>query len=169
MKDIKRLITFTKPVIALVIALTMVLALGAVPAQARAIVHKDASEFPVEWISWVPCAAGGAGEEVHVTGTFRIVSQTTIDERGGLHGKYQIFSKGLQGVGLTTGDKYQGKYIFQDRFNSWSTYTHTYGDKVKLTGEGPGNNLASSFRIHMTVNAQGEVTAYIDTWSWECK
>lgn len=169
MNDRKRLIVTARLVLALVIALAVVLASHTAPAQAQGIVHKDKTEFPVEWVAWVPCAADGAGELVYATGTFRIVSQLTIDNRGGLHGKYQVFARGLKGVSLTTGDAYQGQYMFQDKFNSWTTYTHTYGDKLKFTGQGPGNNLAMSFRIHMTVNANGEVTAYMDDIRYECK
>jgi hypothetical protein len=169
MNNRNRLMIIARPILALMVALALVLVSGAAPAQAGATVYKDHYEFTVEWIDYVPCANDWAGEAVWVSGTYRVTAHTTFDNRGGWHSMYHVVSKNLQGVGLTSGDKYQGKYVYRGSFHAKKGYTDTFKDSFKLIGQGPGNNLMYSFQWHITVNANGEVTAVVENWKWVCK
>ena len=169
MNNSKRPTGAPKTALALILALCIILGSGVIPARAAAQVFRDRFEFPFEWIAWVECAAGGAGEEVYVTGTYRVTTQTTIDNRGGFHGKFQIVSLGLEGIGLSTGTHYHGKDMFHDHFNGKVGSTYTAVGNFRLIGQGSGGNLKFSYRFHITVNTNGEVTAYVDRFRATCQ
>jgi hypothetical protein len=165
----KKRMIFARQAFALLIALVLVLASGASPARAGATVYKDQYEYSVAWYGWVECAAGGAGEEIFVTGTYRVTYRVVYDNHGGYHAKFQSVSKGLEGVGLTTGDKYQGKDVYQSEWNGKVGFENTVVNKFMLVGQGPGNNVVYHYTYHITINANGEVTAERGEGRYACK
>jgi hypothetical protein len=42
-------------------------------------------------------------------------------------------------------------------------------NNFRIIGQGPGNNYLVHEVFHVTINANGEVTAYVDNFSIECK
>lgn len=169
MNESKRQTGVAKTALALILALCIVLGSGVIPARASAQVYRDRYEFPWEFVAWVECAAGGAGEEVYVSGTYRVTTQTTIDNRGGFHGKYQIMSLSLEGIGLSTGTRYHGKDMYHDHLNGKVGSTYTAVGNFRLISQGSEGNLKWSYRFHITVNANGEVTAYVDRFRYTCQ
>jgi len=80
--------------------------------------------------------------------------------------------KDLSGEGLSSGDKYQGTGVTQETYHVRGDSlpsTHTYINNFRFIGQGPGNNYLVHETWHMTINANGEVTAYVDNYSVECK
>jgi hypothetical protein len=120
---------------------------------------------------FVPCAAGGAGEVIEVSGPLHILSHVTISNSGNFHFKIHFQPQGISGVGLTTGDKYQATGVTQEEFNSNAPLpiTDTYVNNFRMIGQGPGNNFLVHQNFHITINANGDVTSLHNNSSVECK
>ncbi len=85
---------------------------------------------------------------------------------------YHIQPQQVSGVGQLTGVKYQGTGVTQGISHTsfdGSSYVYTQAGNFRIIGQGPGNNFLVHSLIHMTVNANGETTAYVDNFSSECK
>ena len=117
----------------------------------------------------VPCADGGAGEDVVFEGNLHILIAVTLDGKGGFHIKQHFQPQGLQGVGLSTGDKYQATGVTQIHFNGQVGQTITFINNFRMIGQGPGNNFLVHENYHLTVNANGVVSVEHDNMSVECK
>jgi len=173
MKSIRNLIRFAKPVISLFIALAVALSLigmmGTTPALAAASTFTVSQSFPINIVVFVSCAAGGAGELVELTGNLHDLFTVTFDARGGFHLSVLDNPQGLSGTGFTTGDKYQGTGETRSNFNGTVGLEETYVNNFKIIGQGPGNNFLVHENLHFTVNANGQVTAFVDNFSVECK
>ncbi|MBI4420235.1 MAG: hypothetical protein HY560_05360, partial [Gemmatimonadetes bacterium] len=48
-------------------------------------------------------------------------------------------------------------------------FNTTYVNNFRIIGEGSGNNLLVHATSHITVNANGELTAVVDNFSVECR
>jgi hypothetical protein len=79
------------------------LALFTVPANAAKQVN-DMSDINLS--VFVPCAAGGAGELVDLSGPLHTLITFTINGNN-VSGKTHFQPQGIRGIGETTGDKYQ--------------------------------------------------------------
>jgi hypothetical protein len=98
--------------------------------------------FPLDLVRFVPCANGGSGESVHVTGTIHFRSSTFVDGIGNTHDTIHVRSEGVTAIGLTTGTTYQ--------FQSLSRDVSSQKDQVagvvlsvnhfRLIGRGSGTN-----------------------------
>lgn len=119
-------------------------------------------------VAFIPCAADGAGEFVELSGTLHALFHVTLDASGGAHVKTHFQPQGIKGIGLTTGDKYQGTGVTQDQFNARVGETFTYINNFRIIGQGPRNNLLIHETVHVTVNANGTVTASVENFSEEC-
>jgi hypothetical protein len=103
------------------------------------------------------------GEGVLVQGTLHTVSHTFNDANGGFHTKFQFNLKG-QGEGALSGDKYVFHHVFNDHLNaSTGPLNRTLTQTVKFIRQGsdkttPADDVNSRLVIHVTVNANGEVT-----------
>ena len=118
---------------------------------------------------FVPCANGGAGEEVVFEGNLHFLFAVTEDANGGFHLKSHAQPQGLTGYGLVTGAKYQATGVTQDNFNAKVGQTSTYVNNFRIIGQGRGNNFLVHETYHVTVNANGVVTVVHDNFSFECK
>lgn len=168
-----------KKIVAFVFAAALLMAVavgvpalvGNGPAQAKATVVTTQEKVPLDMSVFVSCARDGAGENVQLSGTLHIVSRAVDDGSGGFHVSSHSNPQGVSGVGLISGDKYQGTGVtrnnvnFKPPFPSESTYVNNF----RIIGQGPGNNYLVHETIHMTVNANGEVTADVVNTSVDCK
>jgi hypothetical protein len=120
---------------------------------------------------FVPCAAGGAGEIVDLSGPLHALITLTINgnEASGL---MHFQPQGISGIGETTGDKYQAtgvtKTSFSVSFQNGQANT-TFVNNFRIIGQGPGNNFLVHETAHITINANGAVTVNHDNFSTECK
>ena len=126
-------------------------------------------EIPVDETLFVPCAADGAGEGVHLTGRLHHLVHFTFDGAGGVHFKFHSSDQGITGTGLTTGDKYQRTGATNSEFNAKVGEQSTVVDSFNIIGQGNGNNFLLHVTLHITVNANGTVTAEVFDFSVECK
>jgi hypothetical protein len=147
-------------------AISAALALGVQAAQPAVVINES---FPVAIAVFVPCAADGAGETVVLEGNLHGLITITANKNH-LSIKTHFQPQGLSGTGLTTGDKYQGTGVTQDHFTTGiGATTFTFVNNFRIIGQGPGNNFLVHENVHVTMNANGGVTATVDNFSVECK
>jgi hypothetical protein len=126
--------------------------------------------FPISLTVFVPCANGGAGENVALSGNLHDLFSVTLDGSGGFHLTASDNPQGVTGTGLTTGATYQGTGV--TRFNANSpaggTNVFTFVNNFRIIGQGSGNNLLVHENFHVTVNPDGTVTSFHDNFSITC-
>jgi hypothetical protein len=144
-----------------------VLLVSSVPADAEVITNEkvDFTGLTV----FVSCANGGAGELVALEGRLHRLFALTVDKTGGFHMTDHTQPQALRGVGAVTGTKYQAQSVDQQHLNGHVGQTFTSINNLRLIGQGRGNNLLLRETFHITVNANGVVTAVHDSFSAECK
>ena len=173
MKSISNLMRSAKPVVSMLIALAMALSLismiGTTPVLAKASTFTVNVKIPINLVVFVPCAAGGAGELVDLNGLLHVLFHVTIDDSGGFHSKFHFQPQGVSGTGLTTGDKYQATGETQGTDNGKVGFESTFVNNFKIIGQGVGNNFLVHENFHVTVNANGTLTAFVDNFSVVCK
>ena len=140
--------------------------------RAAATTTKTNEIVPIGIAVFVPCANGGLGEVVQAAGYLHINTHTTINDNR-VHVKTHSNPQGVTGVGLTTGDKYQGTGVTQDTNNFDAVdgfpFTFTFVNNFRFIGQGRGNNYTVHENFHVTVNANGETTTVVDNFKAECK
>ena len=150
---------------------------GPVDPTASAVVRLGATtvttndQVPFNSSVFVPCANGGAGEVVVLSGTLHLLSHQTVSNSGNFHVKFHAQPQGVSGVGLTTGDQYRATGVTQEEFHSNGPLpiTDTFINNFRIIGQGPGNNFSVHQTIHITINANGVLTAFVDNTNVDCK
>ena len=121
---------------------------------------------------FVPCAAGGAGELVDLSGRLHTLITFTINGNN-VSGTAHFQPQGLSGTGETTGDKYQATGVTKDTSFKLSLQNgqanQTFVNNFRIIGSGAGNNFLVHEEAHITFNANGTVTVFHDNLSIECK
>ncbi len=119
----------------------------------------------------IPCANDGAGETVDLTGNLHLLVITNISNTGNVTVKTQYNPQGVIGVGRTTGDIYRGTGVTETFKTFGGTYPIVFTDinNFRIIGKGAGANYSIHYDIHMTINANGTATAYVDNFSENCK
>ena len=138
---------------------------SAAPASASAV----STKFPIDLFVNVPCANGGSGEVVELTGTLNDVFSLTFDNAGGVHVKGHDNPQGVSGVGLTSGVKFQGTGMSDFEYSQKVGYEETDVNNFRIIGQGTGNNYVVHENLHVTVDANGVVTVLHDHFSITCK
>jgi len=145
------------------------LALFTVPANAAKQVN-DRSE--INLTVFVPCAAGGTGELVDLSGPLHKLITFTINGNN-VSGTAHFQPQGVSGTGETTGDKYQATGVTKDTSFKVSFQNgqaqQTFVNNFRIIGTGPGNNFLVHEEAHITINAKGIVTVLHDNLSVVCK
>ena len=120
---------------------------------------------------FVPCANGGAGEVVELSGPLH--SLITMNVNGNnASGQVHNQPQGISGFGLTTGDTYQGTGVTQDHFEESlqnDRFTGTFVNNFRIIGRGPGNNFLLHVVSHLTVNANGDVAVDHEIANVDCR
>ena len=145
------------------------LAVAASSASGAATTVTTSTSIPIDAVVFVPCANGGAGENVELTGTLHDLFSLTFDGKGGVHVKTLDNPQGVSGTGQSTGAKYQGTGGTQSVFDAQVGSETTNINNFRIIGQGPGNNFLVHENFHVTVNANGTVTAFVDNFSVDCK
>lgn len=149
----------------------LAIALSASPAYASATSFTASVKIPIQVGVFVPCANNGAGELVVLSGTLHDLVHVTIDDQSGTHVKIHDNPQGVSGVGLTTGTMYRGTGVTLTSFNVPTgdlPLTTTFVNNFRIIGQGPDNNLLVHATFHLTINANGTVTATVDNFSVDC-
>lgn len=156
-----------KSTLGLALAVALFSFLVARPGSAGVIIN-DA--VPFEQTVSVPCANGGSGEDVLLSGFLHVLVTATLDASGSIHTTTHFQPMGVAGTGLTTGDVYRATGITRDEANGLEIpFEATFVNNFRIIGPGKGNNLLIHEVAHVTVNATGEVSVLFDEVSSECK
>jgi hypothetical protein len=142
----------------------LTLTLLAKPAQAQAQTFTDTDQSPFSQF------VIGCTEEVFVEGTLNTVTHTTTDANGGSHVAGQFNFQG-QGEGVSSGDNYvfHSQFNVSENFTDALTTTFTRTFQIKRQGSAtPGDDATFKSVFHVTVNAQGEVTAEVASFEEVC-
>ena len=120
---------------------------------------------------FVPCAFGGAGDTVTLSGDLHYRFHMTSDGNGGIHTEMHINPQGVVGVG-SSGDTYRGTGVTRTHVNAavdGFPRTFTFVNNFRIIGQGSGNNLMVHQVTHLTVNANGDLTASVETTDIDCQ
>src|SRR5918999_739679 len=105
------------------------------------------------------------GEDVQLSGTIHLVSQTQPDGSVVGHFNYQNVS----GVGLTSDTTYRASTVDTVRLEApFPSDIHSVGS-FRLIGQGTNDNLLVNALFHITVDANGEVRASIEDLDTQCR
>ena len=154
----------------LMMAMTCLLALVFVAASANAAVQVNTTT-DISLQVFVPCAAGGAGEIVDLSGPLHVLMSFTINGNN-VSGVQHFQPQGISGTGETTGAKYQATGVTSTTFQMSlqnGQASETFINRFDIIGQGPGNNFRVHETAHITFNAAGTVTVNFDDFSVECK
>lgn len=127
--------------------------------------------FPLEAEIFVPCANGGSGEIVALSGNVHDLFHVALNGDR-YKAKVHTQPQGIRGVGLTTGDSYRGTGVTQETFGGSlvnGQASSTFVNNFHVVGAGPGNNFMIHEVLHVTINANGETTGTVDHLSVTCK
>jgi hypothetical protein len=150
------------------VACVALVGLGADPSASAA---ARVIRVPVDSRLLLPCANGGAGEVVHFTGMILGVSSGGQDGAGGFHARSIEVEQGVQGVGETTGRRYEEHFVNLFFFSSGPSgfpLVSTQQLIYRVDSAGSGVDSAIRIRNHTTINANGEVTVSFDDATMEC-
>lgn len=153
----------------LAVLILMAVLFGSVSARAAADTFTVSQDVPISLSVTIPCANGGMGEDVVLTGNLHDLYHITFDARGGYHFTYLDNPQGITGTGSVTGAKYQGTGGTHGQVTGQVGYEETFVNNFRMIGQGPGNNFMVHETSHVTINANGTLTAWIDNISVECK
>jgi hypothetical protein len=120
---------------------------------------------------FIPCAAGGVGEVVDLTGSLHSLVSFT-ENANNVSGYFHFQPQGVGGTGETTGAQYNGTGVTQQSFSTSlqnGQANLTYVNNFRIIGQGPGNNFLLHETLHITFNADGTVTVFHDNFSFDCK
>ncbi len=140
--------------------------LMATPVAADATTFNSQMSVPISITVFVPCA----GDIVPLTGNLHIGVTETIDSNGGFHLSVLFNPQGVSGIGSPSGAEYQGtgETRFDVQTSGPPPINFTFVNNFKIIGQGPDNNLLIHQNVHVTVNANGTLTAFVDNFSFSC-
>jgi hypothetical protein len=158
-----------KRMFAIWLALIVAVLFNAQAATAQATTFTSNEREPLEVFVFVPCANGNAGEFVLLSGTLHVLSHVTIDGQDGFHVTQHFQPQGVSGLGLVSGDKYQGTGVTRNHLNAKAGEVSTFVNNFRIIGQGRGNNLLVHAVFHVTVTPNGDIATVIDNFSVECR
>lgn len=127
-------------------------------------------QIPINFI--LPAGFAGCTEEpIQFTGTLHIVMHFTTSASGRSLSHLSFNDLNFAGVGLETGAKYRrtGATTQTEQVDGPLPIVVTITDAFNFIGQGSAPNLLIHTTFHVTVNANGEVTAEIDDFRLDCK
>jgi len=113
----------------------------------------------------IPCT----GDTVHLTGPLHILMTFTINNNT-VSGSELFQPEGVTGTDLTTGAQYQGTGETRDDFSASlinGQAQTTFVNNFKIIGHDSASYLVHE-NAHLTINANGTVTANVDNLSISC-
>lgn len=152
---------------ALMMALGVLGALSPQPLLGQASTTTSNTQVPILIAVSIPCA----NEIAVLGGDLHILFHTTIDEGGGTHLEVHFNPQGVSGVGLTSGNKYQGTGVTRYDLNTSGPppFEFVSVNNFNITGQGPGNNMLMHFNTRVSIDANGTSTATVSNFKAECK
>ena len=124
---------------------------------------------PYDQVLFVPCAAGGAGEEVALKGSLKIVEQIVYNARG-FTLNYHVITQGITGVGLSTGEKFQSsggiKSTITGEFGEDGQYSRVFIQQLRIIGQ--NSVFKVIYKTKITITPDGKITTSIQDETVDC-
>ena len=104
------------------------------------------------------------GEAIHLSGTLLAQFTFTESSGGNVEIGFHFNPQGVTGVGLTSGATYHatGETLGTTTIKAKGGISDTFVNNFKIIGEGRAPNFLETDVIHLTVNANGVVTATVE-------
>ena len=135
----------------------------------RAQTYNSVVSEPYASTLFIPCANGGAGEDVSLTGTVKIVRQETSNSQRFTY-TLHVHTEGITGVGLSTGDTFKAiggsQAAVTGTIEYGGQYSATYTQQMRFTGQ--GISFVVKYKFHVTITSNGETSTRIDEEKIEC-
>ena len=120
---------------------------------------------------YIPCAAGGIGEVVDLSGPLHTLISFTVSNNN-VSGKFHFQPQGIGGVGEVSGVKYQATGVTEETFKTSlrnGQASLTFVNNFRMIGQGPANNFLVHETFHFMLNADGTATVIHDDFTADCK
>lgn len=136
---------------------------------ANANVSSSEELVPYDRTLFVPCGNGGAGEEVTLTGSLKIVEHIVYNDRGFTF-NYHVIAQGVTGVGLSTGEQYQAsggnKGTITGEFGEDGQYTRVFMEQLRVIGQNSVFKVV--YKTKITITPDGKITTSIEEETVDC-
>jgi len=142
-----------------------------VPGFGQAVTSTQVFDVPISLSVFVPCAAGGAGELIDVSGPLHVVLSTTVNANN-FRVTQSFNPQGVVGTGQTTGDTYHGtgitRFDVTASVNAFPTEFTFVNNFYMIGTTSTGGKLLIHETAHFTVDANGATTVNFDKPSVTC-
>lgn len=101
-------------------------------------------------------------EPVALQGSLHFTIGVTEDQRGGSHARLHVNYQGVTGTGTVSGVTYEVPTTANLNVNMGSANTLTFTVNVRFISHGSAPNFNLHENFHVTINANGEITAVVD-------
>jgi hypothetical protein len=110
------------------------------------------------------------GEAIHLSGTLLAQFTSTETPSGNVEVGFHFNPQGITGVGLTSGATYHatGETLGTTTINAKGGISDTFVNNFKIIGAGTAQNFLETDVMHLTVNANGDVTATVEKSTIRC-
>ena len=110
------------------------------------------------------------GDVIHITGTLLSIFTETTTPSGGFIVSSHFQPQGIMGVDLTTGTRYVATGLTRDILVTSPSggSTETFVNRFHIQATSGAESFIVSEVFHITVNANGDVTAFVDNFSSTC-
>jgi hypothetical protein len=110
------------------------------------------------------------GEAIHLSGTLLAQFTFTESSGGNVEIGFHFNPQGVRGVGQTSGAIYHatGETLGTTTIKAKGGISDTFVNNFKIIGEGSAPNFLQTDVIHLTVNANGDVTATVEKSMIRC-
>jgi hypothetical protein len=122
-------------------------------------------QFPFTATINVPCANGGAGEDILIAGVWHSQVGGQLDQNGKLHLLWRDKLTG-KAVGLTSGDEFKFAYSdiwhYENYMPGGTIRVYRDVELLRLVGKADAPNLDMLMLVRHVINANGEMTVEIE-------
>jgi len=164
----------------LLIGLTLLIssALGVMPARAAARADKGATlvfdtraSQDVSTQQFVPCADGGLGEDVALSGTQQFRQRVTSYSDGSFRLEERTKLDGIVGVGESTGDTYRVKGELRDKIRSFTSFPLRFESTYKFQIRSKTSDVVLRIeeKVRGEIDANGNTTLRVDVQKIACE
>jgi hypothetical protein len=110
------------------------------------------------------------GEAIHLSGTLLAQFTFTDTPSGNVEIGFHFNPQGITGVGLTSGATYHatGETLGTTTINAKGGISDTFVNNFKIIGAGKAQNFLETDVMHLTVNANGDVTTTVEKSTIRC-
>jgi hypothetical protein len=110
------------------------------------------------------------GDVIHISGTLLQIFTETTTPSGGFIVSSHFQPQGIMGVDLTTGTRYVATGLTRDIqvVSPAGGFTETFVNRFHIQATKGAESFIVSEVSHITVNANGDVTAFVDNFSSTC-